>query len=155
MSEHVVTICWANSQEIFTDNRYSREHTWKFDGGVEIPASASPHVVPAPYSNATCVDPEEAFVASLSSCHMLWFLSIAAKKKFIVENYTDRAIGIIDKNEDGKLAITTVRLCPKVTFIGDDLPTEQQIEKMHDEAHHSCFLANSVKTHITVAVVAA
>jgi organic hydroperoxide reductase OsmC/OhrA len=84
-----------------------------------------------------------------------WFLSIAAKKKFIVESYTDRAIGIMDKNEDGKLAITTVRLCPQVTFIGDDLPTEQQIEKMHDEAHYSCFLANSVKTHITVAAVAA
>jgi organic hydroperoxide reductase OsmC/OhrA len=155
MSEHVATVCWANRQEIFTDNRYSREHTWKFDGGVEIPASASPHVVPAPYSNATCVDPEEAFVASLASCHMLWFLSIAAKSKFIVESYTDRAMGILDTNEDGKLAITTVRLCPKVTFSGDNLPTGQQIEKMHDEAHYNCFLANSVKTQITVAAVAA
>jgi organic hydroperoxide reductase OsmC/OhrA len=155
MSEHIATIRWENSQEIFTDNKYSREHTWEFDGGVEVPASASPHVVPAPFSNSTCVDPEEAFVASLSSCHMLWFLSIAAKNKFVVESYTDQAIGIMDKDEDGKLAITTVHLCPKVTFVGEDLPTEEQIEKMHDEAHHNCFLANSVKAHITVTAVAA
>jgi organic hydroperoxide reductase OsmC/OhrA len=155
MSEHVATACWENSQEIFTDNKYSREHTWKFDGGVEIAASASPHVVPAPYSNASCVDPEEAFVASLSSCHMLWFLSIAAKRKFVVESYIDKAIGTMDKAEDGKLAMTAVQLCPKVIFIGDALPTAEQIEKMHDEAHHSCFLANSVKTHIIVTSVAA
>jgi organic hydroperoxide reductase OsmC/OhrA len=154
MSEHVATVCWENSKDTFADNKYSREHTWKFDGGVEIPASASPHVVPAPYSNAACVDPEEAFVASLSSCHMLWFLSIAAKKKFVVESYIDQAIGVMDKNEDGKLAMTSVQLCPKVIFIGDVLPTVEQIEKMHDEAHHSCFLANSVKTHVTVEAIA-
>ena len=83
MSEHITTIKWQRNQAKFTDNRYSREHTWQFDGGIEISASASPHVVPAPYSNAACIDPEKAFVASLSSCHMLWFLSIAAKKKFV------------------------------------------------------------------------
>lgn len=153
MSEHIAIVQWKRSRAKFTDNRYSREHTWKFDGGVEVPASASPHVVPVPYSNPAYVDPEEAFVASLSSCHMLWFLSIAAKKKFVVESYTDQAVGVINKNEDGKLAITKVRLRPQVTFAGDNLPTEEQVEEMHEEAHHSCFLASSVKTQVIVEAV--
>ncbi|OYQ63659.1 peroxiredoxin [Pseudanabaena sp. SR411] len=155
MSEYTATICWENRQAKFTDNRYSREHTWKFDGGVEIPASSSPHVVPVPYSNPNCIDPEEAFIAALSSCHMLWFLSIAAQNKFVVKSYSDRAIGIMDKNDYGNLAMTTVRLFPKVVFTGNHLPTEEQIENMHDQAHHACFLANSVKTHITITSIPA
>ncbi|MDX2243399.1 MAG: OsmC family protein [Leptolyngbyaceae cyanobacterium bins.302] len=98
MSEHSATIQWQRNQALFTDNRYSREHIWQFDGGVEVPASSSPHVVPEPYSNPACIDPEEAFVAALSSCHMLWFLAIAAKRKFVVESYTDQAIGVMEKN---------------------------------------------------------
>lgn len=150
MTEYFATIQWERHQAKFLHNKYSREHTWQFDGGVEVPASASPHVVPAPYSNPACVDPEEAFVASLSSCHMLWFLAIAAKKKFVVERYTDRAVGLMEKNEDGKLAITKVRLSPEITFAGENLPTDQQIEELHEDAHHNCFLASSVKTAITV-----
>lgn len=150
MSEHIATIYWENRQEIFTDNQYSREHTWSFDGGIEVPASASPHVVPVPYSNPTCVDPEEAFVAALSSCHMLFFLAIAAKKKFLVERYRDRAIGIMDKNEAGKFAMTAIHLHPEITFGGDRLPTSAQISTMHELAHHQCFLANSVKANITI-----
>ncbi|RUS97615.1 hypothetical protein DSM106972_083520 [Dulcicalothrix desertica PCC 7102] len=101
MSEHIAIVEWKRSQAKFTDNKYSREHTWRFDGGIEIAASASPHVVPVPYSNPACIDPEEAFVASLSSCHMLFFLSIAAKSKFVVDNYIDKAVGIMEKNENG------------------------------------------------------
>ena len=153
MFEHIAVVQWQRNQAKFTDNQYSREHIWKFDGGVEILASSSPHVVPVPYSNAACVDPEEAFIASLSSCHMLWFLSIAAKKKFVVESYTDQAIGLMSKNEDGKLAITRVNLRPQVIFAGDNLPTTKQIEEIHNQAHHSCFLANSVKTEIIVEAV--
>jgi organic hydroperoxide reductase OsmC/OhrA len=150
MSEHIATVCWENRQEIFIDDRYSREHTWTFDGGLEVRASASPHVVPVPYSNPARVDPEEAFVAALSSCHMLFFLAIAAKKQFIVERYQDRAIGIMDKNEAGKLAITAIHLHPDITFRGDRLPTSAQISAMHEQAHHQCFLANSVKTNIII-----
>ena len=149
MSEHIAIIEWKRNQAMFTDNKYNREHTWKFDG-VEIAASASPHIVPVPYSNPACVDPEEAFVASLSSCHMLFFLSIAAKRKFVVENYIDKAVGIMEKNENGKLAIIKVYLRPQVTFALENLPTEEQLEKMHHEAHYSCFLANSVKTEIII-----
>jgi organic hydroperoxide reductase OsmC/OhrA len=150
MSEHIATVYWENRQEIFMDNQYSREHTWSFDGGIEVTASASPHVVPVPYANPAYVDPEEAFVAALSSCHMLFFLAIAAKKQFIVERYQDRAIGIMDKNEAGKLAMTAIHLYPDITFRSDWSPTAGQIAAMHEQAHHQCFLANSVKASITI-----
>jgi organic hydroperoxide reductase OsmC/OhrA len=103
-----------------------------------------------PYSNPAFVDPEEGFIAAISSCHMLWFLGIAAKKSFVVGNYLDRAIGIMEQNEDGKLAIISVCLRPEVSFIGKNLPTGEQIAQMHDLAHHSCFIANSVRTNITI-----
>lgn len=154
MSEHIAIVQWQRNGAKFADNKYSREHIWQFDGGVEIPASSSPHVVPVPYSNPACVDPEEAFIASLSSCHMLWFLSIAAKRKFIVDSYSDRAIGLMEKNQEGKLAIAKIYLRPQVMFSGDNLPTDKQIEEMHESAHHSCFLANSVKTEIIVEAIA-
>ena len=109
---------------------------------------SSPHVVPLPYSDASAVDPEEAFVASLSSCHMLWFLSIAAKRKFCVDAYTDNAKGVMDKNADGKMAMTIVTLRPKVTFSGEKLPTQAQVEELHHQAHEECFIANSVKTEV-------
>ncbi|MBD3886355.1 OsmC family protein [Phormidium tenue FACHB-886] len=152
MSKHHAVVQWQRHQAQFVDNRYSREHVWKFDGGAEIAASASPRVVPVPYSNAACVDPEEAFIAALSSCHMLWFLSIAVQHQFVVESYTDRAVGWMSKGEDGKLAITKVDLRPEVVFAKDP-PTVEQLEEMHHEAHHRCFLANSVKTEIRVVVV--
>jgi organic hydroperoxide reductase OsmC/OhrA len=148
MGEYTAVIEWQRKGEVFTDNRYSRGHTWRFDGGVEVPASASPHVVPAPLSVAAAVDPEEAFVAALSSCHMLWFLSIAAKKGFRVENYRDEAIGIMAKNAEGRLAMTKVTLRPKIEFGGDRLPGREDIEAMHHEAHNECFIANSVKTDV-------
>jgi organic hydroperoxide reductase OsmC/OhrA len=148
MSEYVVTIRWGRGDQPFTDNRYSRAHTWSFDGGIEVPASSSPSVVPAPCSQAHAVDPEEAFVASLSSCHMLWFLSIAAKRGFCVDSYVDDAIGLMGRNARGKLAMTQVTLRPRVAFVGERLPTADEIDAMHHKAHAECFIANSVTTEL-------
>ena len=148
MSAYTVTICWQRGDQPFTDNRYSRGHTWSFDGGIEVPASSSPHVVPPPYSQTNAVDPEEAFVASLSSCHMLWFLSIAAKRGFCVDSYVDNADGIMDKDALGRTAITHVTLRPKVAFAGVRLPATSEVESMHDSAHTQCFIANSVRTEV-------
>jgi organic hydroperoxide reductase OsmC/OhrA len=148
MGEYKAVVSWSRNGAVFTDNRYSRGHTWKFDGGIEVPASASPHVVRKPMSVEAAVDPEEAFVVSLSSCHMLWFLSIAARRGFIVENYRDEAVGIMEKNKDGRMAITRVTLYPDVNFSGERLPDKSEIEAMHHQAHEECFLASSVKTDI-------
>ncbi len=148
MAEYRATVLWKRSGAAFTDNRYSRGHVWKFDGGIEVPASSSPHVVPLPMSVAEAVDPEEAFIAALSSCHMLWFLSIAAKRGFVVESYLDEAVGIMGKNADGKVAITHVTLRPKVLFGGDQLPSRDEVIEMHHESHEQCFIANSVRTEV-------
>ncbi len=146
-----VRIYWEkNFDEGFVDKKYSRSHTWAFDGGIELAASSSPHVVPLPMSNASAVDPEEAFVASLSSCHMLWFLSLAAERHYIVESYEDNAEGILGKDDEGKLAMTRVTLKPKVKFGGKHTPSQDQIDELHHLAHEKCFIANSVKTKITV-----
>ena len=148
MSTYTATIRWERGQQLFTDNRYSRGHTWLFDGGVEVPGSSSPHSVPLPYSQPRAVDPEEAFVASLSSCHMLWFLSIAAKRGFCVDRYVDDAEGVLAKNDLDKFAMTLVTLRPRVIFVGTPLPTKVDIESMHHKAHTECFIANSVKTEV-------
>ena len=148
MSTYTVAVSWERGSQPFIDNKYSRRHTWKFDGGIEIPGSSSPHVVPTPYSESRAVDPEEAFVASLSSCHMLWFLSIAARNRYCVDRYTDDAVGIMERNAAGKLAMTRVTLRPHVTFVGDRTPTSSEIEAMHHEAHDECFIANSVTTEV-------
>lgn len=149
MSEHQAEIYWVRKGNRFLEQKYSRVHIWKFDGGSEIKASASPSIVPIPYSSAECVDPEEAFIASISSCHMLFFLSIAAKKGFIVNSYKDRAIGILSKNSD-KLSITNVKLNPIVEFEGENQPDLNTLSDIHKEAHDKCFIANSVKTNIDV-----
>src|SRR5262245_24734198 len=146
MAGHRATIIWERNAAAFTDNRYSRAHRWLFDGGIEVPASASPHVVPPPMSAVDAVDPEEAFVASLSSCHMLWFLSIAAKRRFDVDHYRDEAVGNLSKDGAGKLAMTRVTLHPNVHFSGECRPTPPEIDSMHHESHEKCFIANSVKT---------
>ena len=148
MSEYVVTVRWERAGQRFTDNRYRRAHTWTFDGGIEVPGSSSPSVVPLPYSEPRAIDPEEAFVASLSSCHMLWFLSIAAQRKFCVDSYIDEALGVMGRNAAGKLAMTQVTLRPRVVFVGERLPTGDEIRAMHHEAHDECFIANSVTTEV-------
>jgi organic hydroperoxide reductase OsmC/OhrA len=148
---YTVTVEWKkNDDEAFLDNKYSRGHTIIFDGGVKVPGSSSPHVVPLPMSVEAAVDPEEIFVASLSSCHMLWFLSLAAGKGFIVSSYEDNAEGMLGKNAEGKLGMTKVTLRPKAAFEGETIPSPEQIEQLHHESHESCFIANSVKTTVTV-----
>lgn len=148
MSEHKVKILWEKGTDIFIDNLYSRAHKWILDGDLEMPASASPFIVPIPYSNPKAIDPEEAFVASIASCHMLWVLHIAAKRKICIETYSDEAFGIIKQNGSGYLHIEKVILQPSVTFSGDEIPTTDEHIFIHNEAHKQCFIANSVKTNI-------
>lgn len=148
MGEYTAVIQWKRAGATFTDNRYSRKHLWRFDGGIEVPASSAPHVVPPPMSVVAAVDPEEAFVASLSSCHMLWFLSIAAKRGFVVENYHDEPIGVMARNSTGRMAMTLVTLRPAVEFSGERLPAPDDIITLHHEAHEQCFIANSVQTEV-------
>jgi len=148
MAEHQVTVDWERNGATFVDNRYSRGHHWEFDGGTRVPASSSPHVVPLPYSVAAAVDPEEAFVAALSSCHMLWFLSLAAQRGYIVDRYRDTAAGVVGRNEEGKLAMLEVTLRPAVSFEGSNRPGPADLEELHHAAHSKCFLANSVKTRV-------
>ena len=148
MSHYTATVVWGRNGALFTDSRYSRAHHWQFDGGVQVPASASPNVVPLPFSVTEAIDPEEAFVAALASCHMLWFLSIAANQGFIVEAYRDDATGVMANNVHGKLAMTQVTLRPRVTFVVEKRPTVAQHQAMHHEAHEECFIASSVKTDV-------
>ena len=148
MSSYKVTTIWSKGSQIFTDRRYSRGHLWRFDGGIEVPASSSPSVVPLPMSVAAAVDPEEAFIASLSSCHMLWFLDIACRAGHIVESYVDEAVGEMGRDANGRVAMIRVVLRPKVTFSGAALPDAGALEKLHHSAHESCFIANSVKTEV-------
>ena len=148
MSEHKATVEWTRAGALFSDNRYSRGHLWTFDGGVEVPASSSPRVVPLPLSLAAAVDPEEAFVASLSSCHMLWFLSIAAKRGFVVETYRDEAVGVMEKDAQGKHFMARVTLRPEVRFVGARLPSAEEESRMHNTAHEECYIARSVRTDV-------
>jgi organic hydroperoxide reductase OsmC/OhrA len=151
MSEHKATIQWRRTSPDFLKGRYSREHTWTFDGGAVIPASSSPSVVPQPYSNPANVDPEEAFVASISSCHMLTYVYLAGKQSFVVDSYEDAAVGVMTKNEKGVPWISSVTLHPKIVYSGEKLPTRADEEHLHHLAHEQCFIANSVKTEIIVA----
>jgi organic hydroperoxide reductase OsmC/OhrA len=146
MSEHKVTLTWQRGDKPFEYQKYSRDHTWKFDGGHEMEASAAPAYLGTPQH----VDPEEAYVASLSSCHMLTFLAIACKQKFVLDEYVDEAVGYMEKNAEGKMAITRVTLKPRIKFSGDKQPAKEELDKMHHAAHENCFIASSVKTEITV-----
>ena len=150
MHSYTAQVVWERGGQPFVDNRYSRRHLIRFDGGVEFAGSSSPHVVRAPLSDPQAVDPEEAFVASLASCHMLWFLSIAAGRKFRVDRYADAAEGVMAKNANGKYAMTVVTLRPDVRFSGDRLPTADEIVAMHHEAHEECYIANSVLTEVRI-----
>ncbi|EGQ9152664.1 OsmC family protein [Vibrio parahaemolyticus] len=155
MSEHSAVIRWVrNEGEVFKDNQYSRAHFWEFDGGLTVPASPSPLVVPLPLSVEANVDPEEAFIAALSSCHMLVFLSIAAKRKYVIDSYTDEAVGVLSKNSEGRAAVTKVVLRPHIVFSGDKIPNKEQLTKMHHLSHENCFIANSVKTEVITEIIA-
>ncbi len=146
MSEHKVNLSWKRGDAPFEYQKYPRNHTWKFDGGHEMTASAAPAYLGDPKQ----VDPEEAFVASLSGCHMLTFLAIACKKKFVLDEYADEAVGVMEKNAEGRLAITRVILKQRLKFSGDKQPTVAEIDEMNHMAHDQCFIANSVKTEVKV-----
>jgi organic hydroperoxide reductase OsmC/OhrA len=150
MSEHKAVVRWKFSSGDFIRGRYSREHEWVFDGGVTVPASPSPSVVPAPYSNAAHVDPEEAFVASVSSCHMLTFLYLAARAKIAIESYSDDAVGLVSKNEHGHPWISKITLRPVIVYSAGAAPDAQQLQQLHHQAHEQCFIANSIKTEVVV-----
>lgn len=150
MATYTARVEWQRGEQKFTDNRYSRAHTWQFDGGTVVPASSSPSVVPLPMSSAAAVDPEEAFVASLASCHMLWFLSIAAQRGYRVDAYVDDAAGIMAKNHAGRLAMTAVTLRPQVTFGGTQLPDRPALEALHHAAHAECFIAASIRSEVRI-----
>ena len=150
MTEFTATVRWLRKDAAFIGGRYSRAHEWHFDGGAIVPGSSSPHSVPLPYSDPEAVDPEEAFVASLSSCHMLFFLFHAAKRGFIVERYEDRAIGLMGKNAEGRTAMVKVVMKPAVTWGGDRQPDAATLEAIHHQSHLDCYIANSVNTEVTV-----
>lgn len=153
MSEHRALIEWttAASAADFVKGRYGREHRWTFDGGVVVEASASPSVVPAPWSSADRVDPEESFVASIASCHMLTFLYVAAKAGFAISHYRDDAVGVMTRNAAGAMWVSRVTLAPRIAFAGDRHPSPDELAQLHHAAHDECFIANSVKTEIVVA----
>lgn len=151
MASYYATVQWSRDGADFLSNKYSREHQWIFDGGTVLKGSSSPHVVPEPYSNPAAVDPEEALVVALASCHMLSFLYIAGKRGFVVDEYRDEATGKMSKNAAGKNWISEVTLHPKILFSGQKTPDQPEIAAMHHEAHEECFIANSVKTDVRVA----
>jgi organic hydroperoxide reductase OsmC/OhrA len=150
MSEHLATIRWQRGDADFLRGKFSRVHSWTFDGGASVEASAAPSVVPAAYTSNSAVDPEEAFVAALSSCHMLTFLFFAYKSGFQIDSYEDEAVGLMTKNEKGDLWISTVTLRPKIVYSGDKQPTADEVQQLHHDAHEKCFIANSVKTDVKV-----
>lgn len=148
--EYQARVHWVRGDAPFIDKRYSRGHSWRFDGGVEVPASSSPHVVRVPLSVEAAVDPEEALIAALSSCHMLFFLDFAATARWRVDEYTDDAVGVMGKNAAGKTAMLRVTLRPRVRFSGDKRPSAEDIAQLHHRAHEECFIANSVTTEVSV-----
>lgn len=151
MSQHQARIRWNRQPgEAFVDSRYSRAHTWEFDGGVTVPGSSALSAVPLPYSKAENVDPEEAFVAAISSCHMLTFLHLAAREQLLVESYDDLAVGTMGRNSQGRMAVTAVRLAPRIRLSGPRVPTQADIDRLHHAAHEECFIANSVASEISV-----
>ena len=150
MHEYTAEVVWSRGDQTFVDNRYSRAHRWRFDGGVEVAASSSPVVVPVPLSDPSAVDPEEAFVASLSSCHMLWFLFLAGRSGFCVDAYRDVAAGTLGKNAEGKMAMLRVILRPQVRFSGAKVPSSEEVARLHHQAHEQCYIASSVRSEIVV-----
>ena len=150
MSEYKAIIRWQRTSPDFLQGKYSREHTWTFDGGVTVPASPAPSSVPAPWSNPACVDPEEAFVAAISSCHMLTFLYLAYRQGFQVDRYEDEAVGVMTRNERGVPWVRLVTLRPQIACSGEKLPTPAEVARLHHEAHEQCYIANSIKSEVKV-----
>ena len=150
MAKHFATVRWsAAAGEDYAKGKYSRAHSWNFDGGAVVPASASPHIVPAPWSDAAGVDPEEAFVASAASCHMLFFLDFARRAGLVVTGYEDEAEGEMNKGSDGKVRITRITLRPRIVFGGEE-PDQAVLDELHHRSHEACFIANSITSEVVV-----
>ncbi|HYD28479.1 OsmC family protein [Brevundimonas sp.] len=150
MSEHVATIEWSRDGQVFSDNQYGRAHDWRFDGGAVVRGSSAPSSVPAPMSDPAAVDPEEALVAAVSSCHMLFFLAYARKDGFIVDRYRDGASGLLGRDERGRMSITAVTLRPEAAFSGETRPDAAALADLHHRAHEACYIANSIRAAVTV-----
>ncbi|VXB64631.1 OsmC family protein [Massilia sp. 9I] len=150
MKEFEARVAWQRAGQAFLDGRYSRAHDWEFDGGLRLRASSSPLSVPLPMSDAAAVDPEEALVAAASSCHMLFFLSLAASQGFTVDSYEDRAVGVLGADEDGRVAMSRIELRPAIVFAGERQPSSTQLDALHHAAHERCYIANSLKTAVIV-----
>jgi organic hydroperoxide reductase OsmC/OhrA len=150
MQSFEAQVSWERGAQPFIDNRYSRAHAWQFDGGLRVPASSSPLSVPLPMSDPANVDPEEALVAAVSSCHMLFFLSIAAQRGFVVDSYTDAALGTLDTNSEGRKAMTVITLRPAIVFSGERAPSDEELAAIHHAAHERCYIANSIKADIVI-----
>ncbi len=149
-SLHTAVVRWSRQEQPFANSRYSRAHEWRFDGGAVVPASASPHAVRAPFSDPACVDPEEALIAAASSCHMLWFLSLAAAAGYVVDAYEDAAEGTLGDMGGGKTGIARIVLRPFVRFSGEKIPDSPAVDGLHHAAHERCDIANSLKGQIDV-----
>ena len=152
MHQYQAKILWERGEQAFSDNRYSRAHAWEFDGGLVVPASSSPLSVPVPMSEEKNVDPEEALVAALASCHMLFYLSFVAKRGYVMDQYRDLAVGIMDKNTQGKTAITRIHLRPQESYSGDKQPSLQEREELHHMAHEHCYIANSIHAEVIIEI---
>jgi organic hydroperoxide reductase OsmC/OhrA len=148
--EYHAAIRWTRGDAAFLDHRYSRGHVWRFDSGLEVPASSSPLSVRLPYSVEAAVDPEEAFVAALASCHMLFFLDFASRRGFLVDRYEDAPVGVMTENSDGKLFVSKVTLNPSVAFGSGARPSEQDVAALHHQSHEECYIANSVKAQVVI-----
>ena len=150
MSHYTATVLWARNGQLFTDGKYSRAHTLRFDGGAEVKGSSSPAVVRPPLSDPAGVDPEEAFIAALASCHMLFFLDFARRAGFRIDSYVDEAEGVLAKDAQGRMAMTVVTLHPRIAFSGDRKPAASDVEELHHKSHEACFIASSVKTEVRI-----
>lgn len=150
MSLHTCTVEWLRGTQPFTDLKYSRAHAMRFDGGAVVPGSSSPHSVKLPWSDPAAVDPEEAFVASVASCHMLWFLSLAAERGYVVDSYTDAAQATLGRIEADRHGITQVTLRPQVVFSGAKQPDDAAFDALHHAAHQRCYIANSIRGEVRV-----
>jgi organic hydroperoxide reductase OsmC/OhrA len=151
MAAYTATVTWVRGDDAFADGKYSRAHDISFDGGVTMPGSSSPHVVKLPLSREDAVDPEEMLVASLSSCHMLTFLDLARRAGFVIDAYVDQASGVMGKDERGRIAITQVKLAPKIAWAGEKQPAPEEVRELHHKAHELCFIANSFRGDVAIA----
>lgn len=152
MHQYQAEILWERGEQTYTDHRYSRAHHWTFDGGLVVPASSSPLSVPLPMSEAKNVDPEEALVAALASCHMLFYLDFVSRRGYVLDQYKDLALGIMDKNAQGKTAITRIHLRPRESYSGEKRPTLQEREELHHIAHEHCYIANSIHAEVIIEI---